>query len=131
MKTCRIHHDEKGFTLIETMICIFIVSICMLAVSRLQLGSMQANSLATRIINADLEASAAADYINALDFDNTLLSNGMTGNLSASSPFTIEYSVTDITPYGSTNPFHSILLTTTWSDHFGDHTIERTIYKLP
>lgn len=131
MKDMSKHHHQKGFTIIEAMICIFLVSIGLLAVSTMQIKSLQGNSLGTRIIDANLQASAAGDYLLALDFDNTALSNGTSGTVPASSPFSITYSINDIYPYGSSDSYHSILLTTTWSDSFGNHEIQRTVTKLP
>ena len=123
--------NNAGFTLIEMMLCICLISIGLLAVSQMQVGSMKGNQKSTRMIMANLESIAAADLILGKNFNAAELANNYTDTLPSSPGISIEYTVTDIAPYGSADVYHSILLTTSWSDNDGTHNIQRILTMLP
>lgn len=122
---------DGGFTIIEMLICICLISIALLGVSQMQIGSMKTNQRSASMMIANQESSAAADLLLGMEFGSSDLVDGTTKTLPSSSGVTIQYTVTDISPFNSSESYHSILLTTTWNDSAGSHSLQRIFTKLP
>jgi type IV pilus modification protein PilV len=131
MMYSKLSQDDAGFTIIEALICILLISIGLLAISKMQVKSLRVTQKSSRVITANLESSAAADLLLAMDFNNAALSDGTTATLPSTSGINIQYTVSTVNPFNSSQFYHSILVSTTWTDDIGTHSIQRTLTKLP
>jgi prepilin-type N-terminal cleavage/methylation domain-containing protein len=130
MQLTLIKNNNKGFTLIESMICIFLVSISLLSITKMQVGSLKGNRLAMDIMYASLESSAAADQLMCSNFNNsTLLTTGDHTYNGSNPNFITQYTVQDIQLYSS-ETFKLITMTTTWVQGGQQHSINNTFTKL-
>lgn len=122
--------NNKGFTLVEAMICIFLVSISLLAITRMQIGSLKGNLFAMDMMYASLETSAAADLLMCSNFnESTLLTAGEHQYAGSNPRYSTQYTVQDVTLYSS-ETYKIIIMTTSWSDGAKQHSIRNTFTKL-
>ena len=123
-------NDTRGFTLIEAMISLFVISIGLLAITRMQIGSINGNATAMDTLRASVEMNANADLLQSMD--STDLADGDTVTLtSPDGTKTTTYTVTDVTLF-SGETYKSIDVATTWNDRTGHQkSIQSTITKLP
>lgn len=68
--------DDRGFSLIEVMIALFILSIGMLGAASMQIQSIHGNATANRMTEASVVASERAEILINLDFDSADLVDG-------------------------------------------------------
>lgn len=122
--------DTRGFTLIEAMISLFVISIGLLAITRMQIGSINGNAAAMNTLRASVEMNANADLLQSMS--STDLADGATVTLtSPDGTNTTTYTVTDVTLF-SGETYKSIDVVTTWNDRTGHQkNIQSTITKLP
>jgi prepilin-type N-terminal cleavage/methylation domain-containing protein len=129
-----LNNDCRGFTLIEAMICILVVSIGLLAISRMQIGAMKGNRYSLDSTEASLLTSAAADRLMALSYSGSeelQVTDGETEDYGVVGPYTIQYSVTTVPLYDTSQSFKRIVLSTSWKSSDGvSHTISNTVTKL-
>lgn len=71
-----IHHNESGFTLIEVMITIFLITVGVMAVAKMQVQALQADRVAYNQTEAAMYAANKAEELINLDFDDAELSEG-------------------------------------------------------
>lgn len=123
-------NDTRGFTLIEAMISLFVISIGLLAITRMQIGSINGNAAAMNTLRAAVEMNANADLL--LSRNSSALTDGDTITLtSPDGTNTTTYTVTDVTLF-SGETYKSIDVVTTWNDRTGHpKSIKSTITKLP
>lgn len=131
MKKNQIHQKDGGFTLIEAMICVFLMSVGILGISKMQIASLRAGTLATNIMTANFESITAADMLLSMDYATVASVTGTAIDWPTSSDLTIQYVVSSVSPYNSGQNYLSILMTTTWTDRMGNYSIQRTLTKLP
>ena len=98
-ETMREKHDRQaGFTLIEVVVAISILSVGLLAVASMQTAAINGNDKAYRITEGVTWAQDRLEYLLALPYDDAALSLGTdkTDPMSSSSPpnYTITYDVT-------------------------------------
>ena len=131
MRLRLLKNNNQGFTLIEAMICILLVSIGLLAISKMQVSSIKGNKLAMDTMRASLLSSAAEDQIMcSLYTGGTLNPADVTGATfydwaSPDSNYTIKYSVQNVAL-----TLKIVTLTTSWVEGAQSHTLNKTITVL-
>jgi prepilin-type N-terminal cleavage/methylation domain-containing protein len=117
--------NDKGFTLIEAMICLFVISIGLLAVTRMQVASIDGNVDAMNRMNSVMQARNSSDMMISYNFNNNVLldgtSNSVVPNTNTSltstthadngSGYTTTYTVSDVR-ISSDNTLKMITMTT-------------------
>ena len=99
-KRVRNLEKEKGFTLLEVLFAIAILTFGLLAVASMQIGAIQGNSVAYRVTKAASLAQDRLEVLLALTYTDSLLNAGT--NLPDPSPpaptgYVIDYDVDDTT----------------------------------
>lgn len=84
---------EAGFTLLEVIIAISILSVGLLAVASMQTAAIRGNDNAYRITEGATWAQDRLEYLMAQSYDDSLLSIG-TGKADPSSPTPSGYTIT-------------------------------------
>lgn len=110
--------NDNGFTLFEAMISLFIISIGILAITRMQLSSIDGNRSAAETTMAALILNATAEQLMSLSFSNPILNQTPTP---VPTPFPVidsryimTYQVTD-TPIDDLNSYKRITVFTDWT----------------
>lgn len=86
---------EAGFTLLEVIIAISILTVGLLAVASMQTAAIRGNDAAYRITESATWAQDRLEYLMALPYDNSSLSNGTgkTDPMTTPANYTITYDV--------------------------------------
>jgi type IV pilus assembly protein PilV len=84
---------EAGFTLLEVIIAISILTVGLLAVASMQTAAIRGNDAAYRITEGATWAQDRLEYLMALPYDDTALSNG-TGKTDPIPPTPGSYTIT-------------------------------------
>ncbi len=67
--------NDKGFTLVETMVALVVLTIGILTVFTMQTGSVRGNARAKQITTASALAAERMEQINGLKYDDDLLAD--------------------------------------------------------
>lgn len=88
---------EAGFTLLEVIVAISILSVGLLAVASMQTAAIRGNDTAYRVTESVTWAQDRLEFLLALPYDDTALSLGTDKADPMTSPpnYTITYDVTD------------------------------------
>lgn len=89
--------DLRGLTLVEILITLFILSVGLLSVARLQADAIRGDARAERLSLATHQAVNRKEQLSGLAFDDPDLSAGLHGPV-AQAPFWIGWSVTPDLP---------------------------------
>jgi prepilin-type N-terminal cleavage/methylation domain-containing protein len=89
--------DQRGLTLIEILITLFILSVGILATARLQADAIRGDTKAERLTLSSHRALSLAESLSGLPFDAPDLADGLHGPL-PHPPFWIGWSVTPDLP---------------------------------
>lgn len=124
-------NGTKGFTLIEAMISLLVISIGLMAITRMQIASIRGNAAAMNTLQASSESTAQAEMFQSMSFTASELQNGTTDTItSPSGKYNTTYTVTDVTLY-SGQTYKTIVLNTIWTDSNGKtKNIPTTLTKL-
>ena len=90
--TKKIRNDE-GYTLIEILIAIAILSIGLLAVATMQISSIRVNDTARRMTRRATIAQDRLEYIMSLKYTHAVLTSGAHTDGSAPSGYSISWTV--------------------------------------
>jgi prepilin-type N-terminal cleavage/methylation domain-containing protein len=124
-------HDNRGFTLIEAMLCILVVSVGLLAVSKMQIGSMKGNRYALNSTEATLIQAGATEKLMSMSYTKAAelnIADGVVQTFSEVGPFTTTYTITTLPLYKSDETYKRIVLSTTWTASDGvPHAVTKTI----
>jgi prepilin-type N-terminal cleavage/methylation domain-containing protein len=90
--TKKIRNDE-GYTLIEILIAIAILSIGLLAVATMQISSIRVNDTARRMTRRATIAQDRLEYIMSLKYTHAVLTSGSHTDGSAPSGYSISWTV--------------------------------------
>ena len=126
-KTTDLTGQDRGFTILEVIIAIAILSFGILAVASMQITSIRGNALAGGVTEASTWAGDQAEKLMRLSWDDSLLedtdgdgANGL-DDIGAHSdqsvtqdPYTIYWNVADNSPLDDTKTIHVIVI---WMDH--------------
>jgi len=107
---------EKGFTLLDALAAIALMTIGLLAVASLHIGAMQGNSFASRVTDGTTRAQDKLEELMALPYDDVNDDNSpeqQTG--SDNMVYTIAWTVLDDTG-GAPSNTKLITVTVTWQD---------------
>jgi prepilin-type N-terminal cleavage/methylation domain-containing protein len=126
--------DNRGFTLIEAMVCLLILSIGLLAVSKMQLGSMKGNRYALDSTEATLLQVGATEQLLSLSYADAAefkIPDGTSQQFSVDGPYTTTYSITTLPLYKTDATFKRIVISTAWTSSDGvPHAVSKTITKI-
>ncbi len=129
MKTLPSLKNNNGFTLIEAVISIFVVSIGLMAITRMQIASIQGNAFAMNTLQATVESTANSEWIMSNSFNNVL--GGTTVPVtSADGRYQTNCTYQNITLFNN-EIYQVITITTTWNEKGRNKTLQTTITKLP
>jgi len=121
--------NQKGFTMIEAMISLCVISIGLLAITRMQISSINGNTTAMNTLRATIESSANSELFMSQNFNN-LLGGTTVPVTSSDGRYQTNYTVTNVTLYSGI-VYQSINVTTTWSEAGHSKNLQTTITKLP
>jgi type IV pilus assembly protein PilV len=95
---------EAGFTLLEVIIAISILTVGLLAVASMQTAAIRGNDAAYRITESATWAQDRLEFLMALPYDDSALSNGTgkTDPMTTPANYTITYDVEVDTPIANT-----------------------------
>ena len=128
--------NAKGFSLVEILIALTIFSIGIMAVAAMQITAMKGNALSTSLTQGlraftqeKVEELLISSYTDS-DLSDTNPSGPtphgpVTGNLGGVS-YTTSWTVEEDSPY---NGCKTVVVSTSWSDHSGTHTIRISFFK--
>ena len=122
-------NNSKGFTLIEAMISILVISIGLLAITRMQISSINGNATAMNTMRATYATTALADNLLGLSYEDPLVANG-TDTPSTEGIYALRYQVRDVQLYNG-QTIKSIALTTQWTENGQAKIYQNTITKIP
>jgi type IV pilus assembly protein PilV len=105
---------EKGFTLLEVIVAISILTIGILAVASMQISSIRGNSFAAGVTEGTTWAGDQVERLMALPYDHNDLDQAQNPHQATEGKYTINWNVTDDTPMTNTK---TINVTVTWTDH--------------
>lgn len=117
----------SGFSLIELMIALFVFAIGMLAVTAMCLISIQGNSLANRMTQANFLAQSKMEELlsepdmGALDLQDNLTETGIDGNGAAGGNYSRSV---DIATVAANPDTRWITVNASWTDSKGTHQVE-------
>lgn len=119
--------DELGFSLIEILIAMAVFSVGILAVVNMQTAAMRANTFSANLTQVviDLNQKKAEDLLS-LDYSDSAISSGTTHGPEVSGIFSTSWQVTDNDPFTAVK---TIIISTTWSDQSGNHTVTTSVVK--
>jgi len=110
-KRARKLKEEKGFSLLEVLVAISVLSIGILAVASMQIGAIQGNSFAGHVTEGTTWAQDKLEELMALPYEDPWLEAAgnppgldSAGNTheEVNSPYTIRWNVTDNDPLPNT-----------------------------
>ena len=85
--------NDKGYTLIEILIAIAILSVGLLAIATMQISSIRVNDTARRMTRRATMAQDRLEYLMSLGYTNAVLTSGGHTDGSAPSGYTISWTV--------------------------------------
>jgi len=104
---------EKGFTLVEVMLAVCILSIGLLAIASMHVSSIDANSGSRRLTEAMNYAQDKLEELQTLSYSDDMLKSGDQTEANPPDGYTVEWNVS------VDNPFEDaklITVTTSWLD---------------
>lgn len=93
---------ERGFTLIEVIVAISILTVGILAIASMQIKAMGGNYFASRVTESTSLAQDKLEELISLSYDDAELSAGTHTEASPPSGFTISWDVNDDNPVTDT-----------------------------
>jgi type IV pilus assembly protein PilV len=109
----KVQGNEKGFTLLEVIIGISVLTFGLLAVASMQVSSIQGNAAAIEVTEAATWAEDQIEKLMALPYDDPDLDPGGHAPVVRGS-YTISWVVADNDPLEDTK---TVNVTVSWSDH--------------
>ena len=76
----RIVNEQKGFTIIEVLVAIFILSVGLLAVATMQVSAIRGNNLSDNVTSALTLAEDKMEYLLGLNYNDLILQDSVAGN---------------------------------------------------
>ena len=113
---------EDGFTLIEIMITLVILSIGLTALAGLQVSAIKGNTFSKRMTAAVSIANQKLEQIKDIDYAN-IISEASTQITQSNMLFTRQLAVTNNSPLANTK---TVNVTVTWSDGSNSHSVPIT-----
>lgn len=116
--------SQKGFSLVEVLICMVIVAVGLLALAGMQITSIKGNALSRKVTQATVLAQNKMEELKRLPFTDPSLSSGChsEGTLSGT-VFSRSYQIEDLSA-----TLKAITVTVQWADEI-DHRISLSTMK--
>ena len=111
--------SEEGFTLIEIMIALVVLSIGLIALAGLQMSAMRGNTLSKRMTTAVSIANARIEQIKNMPYAN-IQSESSTQITESNMTFTRQVTVSNDIPVANTK---TVNVTVTWKNGAKSHTV--------
>lgn len=108
----RMGGDKKGFTLVEVMIALFIFSIGILGLTKMQITGIQTNDIAGKYTEGSSWGVAQIETLMATAYDNAALDDNATGT-DTDGIYTMNWTVTENDPVSNVKRINIIV---TWKD---------------
>ncbi len=108
MKTVKKKHGISGFTLIEAMVALFILSFALLVIAQIQIVIIRGNSFANRMTTAVTMGQDKIEELRGLPYNQIVTGQDSTGI------YTRTWSIQGDSPVTDTK---TVSLTVAWSDH--------------
>ncbi len=90
--------NDEGYTLIEILIALAILSVGLLAIATMQISSIRVNDTARRMTRRATMAQDKLEYLMSLGYTNAVLTSGAhPDDGSAPSGYTVSWTVSDLT----------------------------------
>jgi prepilin-type N-terminal cleavage/methylation domain-containing protein len=105
---------ENGFTIIEVLIAITVLTIGILAVSSMQVYAIRSNAFASHQTQGTTMALDRLEKLMSLSYDDSDLAAGNHTDPSPPSEFSIAWDVEDNTPLDNAK---RVKVTVRWTDH--------------
>lgn len=126
VKNNRYEQHEAGFTLLEILIAVAILSVGILGLINMQISSIQGNDRALELSEASTEGATNLESLMGLAYDDSGMAGGATGNTTQGN-YTISWAVADNTPIPNVK---QITMTVSWTaDDGSTKTFTTTYYK--
>ena len=119
MRPSRVAGDEAGFTLIEMMITLVILSVGLMALAGLQVAAIKGNASAKRMTAATALADAKLEALKDTPYAN-LQSESSTAVAAAGLNFTRQVTVTPNSPTPATT---TVRVVVTWTEGAKSYTV--------
>jgi type IV pilus assembly protein PilV len=111
---------EEGFTLLEVIVAIAILTFGLLAVASMQAASIRGNFFAGGVTEGTTWAGGQVERLMALPYDHNDLDQAQNPHQATEGRYTINWNVTDNTPITNTK---TINVTVTWTDQGAQKTV--------
>jgi type IV pilus assembly protein PilV len=111
--------SKEGFTLIEIMIALVVLSIGLIALAGLQMSAMRGNTLSKRMTTAVSIANARIEQIKNMPYAN-IQSESSTQVTESNMTFTRQVTVSNDIPVANTK---TVNVTVTWKNGAKSHTV--------
>ncbi len=85
--------NDEGYTLIEILVAIAILSVGLLAIATMHISSIRVNDTARRMTRRATMAQDRLEYLMSLGYTNAVLTSGAHSDGSAPSGYTISWTV--------------------------------------
>ncbi len=120
---------DKGFTILEVLIAISVLTIGILAVSSMQVSAIWGNAFAIRQTEGTTIALDRLEKIMSLSYENTDLAAGSHTDPSPPSGYSVVWNVADDSPL---NNAKRVIVTVTWTGHGvqKDVSLERIVPRI-
>jgi type IV pilus assembly protein PilV len=113
---------EGGFTLVEIMIALVVLSVGLVALAGLQISAIRGNAFSKRMTTAVSIANARIEQIKSTSYAN-IQSESSTQVTASNMTFTRQVTVTNNSPLSNTK---TVNVTVTWSDGSKSHSVPIT-----
>jgi type IV pilus assembly protein PilV len=104
---------EGGFTLIEMLIAVSILSAGLLALGTMQVSAISGGAYSSNVTEGSTLAADRLEKLLALDYTDSLLTQGMHSDTDTSTGRTVSWNVVDNVPMVNTK---TITFTVQWTD---------------
>jgi prepilin-type N-terminal cleavage/methylation domain-containing protein len=115
-----IRRRERGFTLIEVLFAMAILTIGILTVASMQISSIRGNAFAGKVTEATTWAGRQLEILQSLPFDDSDLSAGSHTDSTPPANYTVDWTVTDDAVFNNTK---TVAVTVAWTDHGVQRTV--------
>jgi len=118
--------NQKGFTLVEVMIALVILSVGILAMAEMQIVAIKANARSKNITSAIILTEGKLEELKAAGFSDPSFSNGTIseGNIDETGASGGKFDrVTIIEDYDSSDDMKKVTVTISWTDSMGSSNI--------
>jgi type IV pilus assembly protein PilV len=108
-----IRREERGFTIMEVLVAVFILMVGISAVASMQTSSIRGNSFAGRVTEATTWAGNQLELLRSLPYDDDDLSVGDHEDPNPPENYTVDWNVIEENVFNNTK---TIAVTAAWTE---------------